>query len=165
MAKLLLPSQKIAPCLWFDNNAEEAVNFYCSVFRNAKIITETRYGNAGPGPRGSVMAIGFTLEGQEFMALNGGLVYTFTPAVSFFVTCDSQAEIDHFWEKLSECGEKSVCGWLKDKYGLSWQVAPTILLEMLQDRDPVKANRVMKAMLEMTKIDIAALERAYKGKE
>jgi predicted 3-demethylubiquinone-9 3-methyltransferase (glyoxalase superfamily) len=157
------PQQKIAPCLWFNDNAEEAMNFYFSIFKNSKVISVSRFGDAGPGPKGSVMAAQFQLEGQDFMALNGGPVFTFSPAISFFVNCGTQAEVDRFWEKLSKGGEKQPCGWLKDKYGVSWQIIPTILTEMLRDKDPVKADRVMKAMLKMGKIDIAELKKAYKG--
>lgn len=157
--------QKIAPFLWFDNNAEEAMNFYISVFKNSKVVTVMRYGDAGPGPKGSVMSVAFQLEGQDFMALNGGPVFTFSQAISFFVNCGTQAEVDRLWEKLSDGGEKQPCGWLKDRYGVSWQIIPTVLGEMLQDKDPVKTDRVMKAMLAMGKIEIAGLERAYKGPE
>jgi predicted 3-demethylubiquinone-9 3-methyltransferase (glyoxalase superfamily) len=156
--------QKITPFLWFDDNAEEAVNFYISVFRNSKIISSSRYGEEGPGPAGTLMTATFQLEGQEFMALNGGPEYKFTEAISFFVNCETQAEVDRLWEKLSEGGEKSQCGWLKDKFGVSWQIVPTALGQMLQDPDPQKSQRVMQAMLQMTKIDIATLRRAYEQK-
>ena len=155
--------QKITPFLWFDNNAEEAMNFYISVFKDSKILSVTRYGEAGPGPKGSVMTGKFQLAGQEFMALNGGPHFKFTEAISFVVNCESQEEVDEFWEKLVEGGEESQCGWLKDKYGLSWQIVPTILVEMLQDKDPEKSQRVMKAMLQMIKIDIKTLKQAYSG--
>ena len=155
--------QKITPFLWFDNNAEEAMNFYISVFKDSKILSVTRYGEAGPGPKGSVMTGKFQLGGQEFMALNGGPHFKFTEAISFVVNCESQEEVDEFWEKLVEGGEESQCGWLKDKYGLSWQIVPTILVEMLQDKDPEKSQRVMKAMLQMIKIDIKTLKQAYSG--
>jgi predicted 3-demethylubiquinone-9 3-methyltransferase (glyoxalase superfamily) len=155
--------QKITPFLWFDNNAEEAMNFYISVFKDSKILSVTRYGEAGPGPKGSVMTGKFQLEGQEFMALNGGPHFKFTEAISFVVNCETQEEVDEFWEKLVEGGEESQCGWLKDKYGLSWQIVPTILVEMLQDKDPEKSQRVMKAMLQMIKIDIKTLKQAYEG--
>jgi predicted 3-demethylubiquinone-9 3-methyltransferase (glyoxalase superfamily) len=154
--------QKITPFLWFDGKAEEAVNFYLSAFKDAKILEILRYREAGPGPEGSVMTIKFSLHGQEFVALNAGPEFTFTPAISFFVDCQSQEEVDELWEKLSaEGGETNSCGWLKDRYGVSWQIVPTILLEFLGDKDPEKANRVMKAMLEMHKLNIAGLTRAY----
>ena len=153
--------QKIVPFLWFDGKAEEAMNFYVSVFENSKPGKITRYGDAGPGPTGQVMSATFTLDGQEFYALNGGPQFTFTPAISFFVNCETQQELDELWEKLSEGGQKSRCGWLQDKYGLSWQVIPTVLGEMLGDPDPAKSQRVMQAMLQMDKIDIAGLRRAY----
>ena len=156
--------QKITPFLWFDNNAEEAVNFYVSIFKNSKVVSIARYGDAGPGPKGAVMTAKFQLNGQEFVALNGGPHFKFTEAVSFVVNCETQREVDEFWEKLSEGGEESRCGWLKDKYGLSWQLVPTILVELLQDKDPEKAKRVMEAMLQMNKIDIKKLEQAYEQK-
>jgi len=156
--------QKITPFLWFDNNAEEAVNFYVSIFKNSKVVSIARYGDAGPGPKGAVMTAKFQLNGQEFVALNGGPHFKFTEAVSFVVNCETQREVDEFWEKLSEGGEESRCGWLKDKYGLSWQIVPTILVELLQDKDPEKAKRVMEAMLQMNKIDIKKLEQAYEQK-
>jgi predicted 3-demethylubiquinone-9 3-methyltransferase (glyoxalase superfamily) len=155
--------QKITPFLWFDDNAEEAMNFYVSIFRNSRIVSVTRYGEAGPGAKGSVMTGKFQLEGQEFVALNGGPHFKFTEAVSFVVNCETQEEVDEFWEKLVEGGEESQCGWLKDKYGLSWQIVPTILIEMLQDKDPEKSQRVMKAMLQMVKLDIRTLKQAYEG--
>ena len=153
--------QKITPFLWFDNNAEEAMNFYLSIFKNSKIVSMTRYGEAGPGPKGTVMAATFQLDGQEFVALNGGPQFTFSPAISFFVSCETQQEIDELWEKLSAGGEKNRCGWLRDKYGLSWQIVPPVLIELLNDRDPEKSQRVMKAMLQMDKIDIGTLKQAY----
>jgi predicted 3-demethylubiquinone-9 3-methyltransferase (glyoxalase superfamily) len=153
--------QKITPFLWFDGKAEEAMNFYISIFKNSKIVSVTRYGETGPGPKGTVMTAKFELNGQEFVALNGGPQFTFTEAISFVVNCETQQEVDELWEKLSEGGEKSRCGWLKDKYGLSWQVVPTVLVEMLQDKDAKKSNRVMQAMLQMDKIDIETLRRAY----
>ncbi|HYV04110.1 MAG TPA: VOC family protein [Blastocatellia bacterium] len=156
--------QKITPFLWFDNNAEQAVKFYLSIFKDSKILSVTRYGEAGPGPAGTVLTISFQLEGQEFVALNGGPQFPFTEAISLSVNADTQEEVDEFWEKLSEGGEKSRCGWLKDKFGLSWQVNPSILGEMLQDSDPEKAKRVMLAMLQMDKIDIAKIKQAYDGK-
>ena len=157
--------QKITPFLWFDNNAEEAANFYVSIFNNSKIVSVARYGDAGPGPKGTVMTVAFQLEGQEFVALNGGPLFKFNESISFVVNCETQEEVDEFWKKLSEGGERSRCGWLKDKYGLSWQVVPTILGEMLQDKDPKKSQRVMQAMLQMDKMDIAALKQAYEKAE
>jgi predicted 3-demethylubiquinone-9 3-methyltransferase (glyoxalase superfamily) len=153
--------QKITPFLWFDNQAEEAANFYVSVFKNSKIGTVSRYGEAGPGPKGSVMLVTFQLEGEEFIALNGGPVFKFTEAISLSVNCQTQEEVDELWEKLSAGGEKGKCGWLKDKYGLSWQINPTVLGEMLNDKDPGKSTRVMQAMLQMDKIDIGKLKQAY----
>ena len=153
--------QKITPFLWFDDKAEEAMNFYISIFRNSKIVSVTRYGEAGPGPKGRVMTATFQLDGQEFIALNGGSQFKFTEAISFVVNCETQEEVDEFWEKLSERGEKSRCGWLKDIYGVSWQVVPSALGEMLQDKDPEKSKRVIKAMLQMDKIDIKTLKQAY----
>ena len=152
--------QKITPFLWFDNNAEEAMNFYLSIFKNSKIGSVTRYGDAGPGPKGTVMSATFQLNGQDFIALNGGPHFTFSPAISFFVNCETQQEVDELWEKLSAGGERQQCGWLKDKYGLSWQIIPSALGEMLQDKDTAKAQRVMKAMLKMNKIEIKALQHA-----
>ncbi len=153
--------QKITPFLWFNDKAEEAMNFYVSIFKNSKVGTVTRYGDAGPGPKGSVMSATFQLAGQDFYALNGGPQFTFTPAISFFVNCETQQEVDELWDKLSEGGRKDRCGWLQDKYGLSWQIIPTTLSAMLRDKDPAKANRVMQAMLQMSKIDIARLRQAY----
>ncbi len=153
--------RRITPFLWFDGNAEEAAHFYTSVFENSKIVSITRYGEGGPGPKGSVMTVGFQLEGQDFIALNGGPHFKFTEAISFSVNCATQEEVDNFWNKLSEGGEEGPCGWLKDRYGLSWQINPTVLGEMLDDPDPAKAQRVMKAMLQMKKIDIKSLRRAY----
>jgi predicted 3-demethylubiquinone-9 3-methyltransferase (glyoxalase superfamily) len=155
--------QKITPFLWFDDKAEEAMNFYVSVFKNSKIGTVTRYGEGGPGPKGTVMSASFQLDGQDFFALNGGPLFKFTEAISFFVNCETQQEVDELWEKLSAGGEKSRCGWLKDKYGLSWQIIPSTLGEMLGDKDPAKARRVMEAMLQMQKIDIGRLKQAYGG--
>ncbi len=155
--------QKITPFLWFDNQAEEAMNFYVSIFKNSKVGTVSRYGDAGPGPKGSVMVANFQLNGQEFMALNGGPQYKFTEAISFFVNCETQEEVDELWEKLSAGGQEIQCGWLKDKYGLCWQIVPTILLQMLSDKDPQKSQRVMKAMMQMIKIDIKDLQKAYDG--
>ena len=154
--------QKITPFLWFDDNAEEALNFYTSIFKNSKIVNVTRYGEAGPGPAGSVMTATFQLDGQEFAAINGGPSFKFTEAISFFVRCETQEEIDYFWEKLiAGGGEPSQCGWLKDKYGLSWQIVPPVLIEMLQDQDTVRSQRVMTAMLQMGKLDIKTLKQAY----
>jgi predicted 3-demethylubiquinone-9 3-methyltransferase (glyoxalase superfamily) len=153
--------QKITPFLWFDGKAEEAMRFYVSIFKNSKIGAVTRYGDAGPGPKGTVMVATFQLEGQEFIALNGGPQFTFSPAISFVVNCETQEEVDAFWEKLAEGGEKLQCGWLRDKYGLSWQIVPTVLGEMMQDKDVEKSQRVMKAMLQMTKLDIKRLKQAY----
>jgi predicted 3-demethylubiquinone-9 3-methyltransferase (glyoxalase superfamily) len=155
--------QKITPFLWFDGKAEEAMNCYVSIFKNSKVGRVTRYGDGGPGPKGSVMSASFQLEGQEFLALNGGPQFNFTPAISFFVNCETQQEVDELWHKLSEGGTKERCGWLKDKYGLSWQIIPSALSKLLGDPDPVKAKRVMMAMLQMDKIDIAGLQRAYNG--
>ncbi len=152
---------RISPFLWFDTQAEEAARFYVSIFKNSKIVKIARYGEAGPGPKGSVMTVVFELEGQEFIALNGGPQFKFTEAISFSVNCETQKEVDQFWEKLSQGGEEGPCGWLKDRYGLSWQINPVILGEMLSDPDPRKSRRVMQAMLKMKKIDIAALKKAY----
>jgi predicted 3-demethylubiquinone-9 3-methyltransferase (glyoxalase superfamily) len=153
--------QKITPFLWFNGDAEEAAQFYTSVFKNSRVIRMTRYGDGGPGPKGTVMSVIFELEGQEFYALNGGPMFTFSPAISFFVNCETQVEVDALWAKLSEGGEKQQCGWLRDKYGVTWQIIPSLLGKMLGDRDPRKAKAVMEAMLQMHKIDIAALEKAY----
>ncbi len=154
-------TRKVTPFLWFDDNAEEATNFYVSVFKNSEVLSIDRYGDAGPGAAGTVMITSFRLDGQEFMALNGGPHFKFTEAVSFLIDCGSQDEVDELWEKLADGGETSQCGWLKDKFGLSWQVVPSVLGEMLQDEDRERANRVMQAMLQMTKIDIAKLQHAY----
>jgi predicted 3-demethylubiquinone-9 3-methyltransferase (glyoxalase superfamily) len=153
--------QKITPFLWFDDQAEEAARFYTSVFKNAKLGNVSRYGDTGPGPKGRVMVAQFQLEGQDFLALNGGPQFKFTEAVSFVVNCETQDEVDYFWEKLSEGGRTSQCGWLKDKFGLSWQIVPTAMGRLLGGKDPAKSQRAMQAMLQMTKIDIAALQRAY----
>jgi predicted 3-demethylubiquinone-9 3-methyltransferase (glyoxalase superfamily) len=153
--------QKITPFLWFDNQAKEAMNFYVSIFKNSKRERISRYGEAGPGPKGTVMVASFQLEGQKFIALNGGPHFKFTEAVSFLVNCETQDEVDGFWEKLSEGGSQGQCGWLKDKFGLSWQIVPTILGELMSDPDPEKSKRVMTAMLQMKKLDINALKRAY----
>jgi predicted 3-demethylubiquinone-9 3-methyltransferase (glyoxalase superfamily) len=153
--------QKITPFLWFDGKAEEAMNLYVSLFKNSKIVSVTRYGEAGPGPKGTVMSATFELDGQQFYALNGGPQFTFSQAISFFVNCETQREVDELWEKLSAGGEKQRCGWLKDKYGLSWQIIPTVLGELLQDKDPEKSQKTMKAMMQMDKIDIQALKDAH----
>lgn len=155
--------QKITPFLWFEDQAEEAANFYTAIFKNSKLGSVTRYGEAGPGPEGSAMTVSFELEGLQFTALNGGPEFNFTEAVSFLVDCKSQDEVDYLWEKLTEGGEEGPCGWLKDKFGLSWQIIPTALTEMLNDPDPEKARRVTEAMLQMKKIDIPTLEQAYAG--
>ena len=153
--------QRITPFLWFDANAEEAVAFYSSIFKDSKVLETARYGDAGPGPKGSVMTIRFLLNGQEFIAINGGPHFKFTEAISFVVNCETQQEVDDYWAKLSAGGKEVQCGWLKDKYGLSWQIVPTILGRLVADKDPVKSNRVMQAMLKMIKIDIEGLKRAY----
>ena len=153
--------QKITPFLWFDGNAEEAMNLYVSVFKNSKVVSVTRYGEAGPGPKGTVMSATFELEGQLFYALNGGPQYKFTPAISLFVSCETQQEVDQLWDKLSANGHKDRCGWLQDKYGLSWQIIPSVLGKMLADKNPRKSQSVMKAMLQMDKIDFAKLKQAY----
>ncbi len=157
-------TQKITPFLWFDDKAEEAAKFYCSIFKNSKVGDITRYDEEGAKvsgrAKGSVMTVAFQLEGQQFVALNGGPLFKFTEAVSFVVNCETQEEVDYFWSKLSAGGEESRCGWLKDKFGLSWQVVPTVLMELLQDKDAAKSQRVMKAMLQMDKIDIATLKQA-----
>jgi predicted 3-demethylubiquinone-9 3-methyltransferase (glyoxalase superfamily) len=154
-------AQKITPFLWFDSQAEEAANFYVSIFENSEILSANRYGEAGPGTAGTVMTVSFRLDGQEFTALNGGPEFSFTEAVSFVIDCDSQAEVDRLWDALTEGGEPGPCGWLKDKFGLSWQVVPRVLMEMMEDPDPARANRVMQAMLQMGKIEIAKLQEAY----
>jgi predicted 3-demethylubiquinone-9 3-methyltransferase (glyoxalase superfamily) len=162
------PGQRISVCLWFDDQAEEAANFYVSVFKNAKIGDIARYSEEGAKaagrPTGSVMTVAFQLDGQEFVALNGGPVFKFTEAVSLVVNCETQEEVDSFWKKLSAGGQEVQCGWLKDRFGVSWQIVPTLLPEMLRDKDPDKARRVMAAMLQMKKIDIAALKQAYEGR-
>jgi predicted 3-demethylubiquinone-9 3-methyltransferase (glyoxalase superfamily) len=151
--------QKITPFLWFDSQAEEAAKFYVSIFKNSRIREVTRYGESGPGPKGSVMTVAFELDGQEFIGLNGGPVFKFTEAVSFVVNCETQQELDEFWEKLSAGGQEVQCGWLKDKYGMSWQIVPAILGQLMQD--PKRSEKVMKALLQMKKLDITALKRAY----
>lgn len=153
--------KKIRPFLWFDDKAEEAAKFYTSIFKNSKILNVSRYGSEGPGSEGSVMSVTFELEGQEIMALNGGPHFQLTPAFSFFVDCKTQAEVDDLWERLSEGGKKSQCGWLSDRFGLSWQIIPTALGELMGDDDEKKSSAVMKAMLEMDKIDINGLQKAY----
>jgi predicted 3-demethylubiquinone-9 3-methyltransferase (glyoxalase superfamily) len=155
--------QKIVTSLWFDTEAEEAANFYCSKFKDSKILNVAHYGSAGPRPEGMVMAVDFQLAGQTFNAINGGPDFTFTEAISLLVNCESQDEVDQFWDALVDGGEPGPCGWLKDRYGLSWQIVPTVLNEMLSDPDPEKAQRTMKAMLQMGKIDVAELQRAYAG--
>jgi predicted 3-demethylubiquinone-9 3-methyltransferase (glyoxalase superfamily) len=163
--------QKITPFLWFDNQAEEAVSFYISIFRNSGIVSIARYGEEGAEasgrPTGTVMTIAFRLDGQEFVALNGGPIFKFTEAISFVVNCESQDEVDRYWEKLSAGGDPKAqqCGWLKDKYGLSWQIVPTVLITLLNDPDPERSRRVMKAMLQMKKIDIATLKKAADGQD
>ncbi|HKW47937.1 MAG TPA: VOC family protein [Gemmatimonadaceae bacterium] len=151
---------KITPFLWFNDNAEEAMHFYVSVFKNSKAGTVTRYGDAGPGPKGQAMSVTFELEGQSFMALNGGPHFSFTPAVSLHVSCETQEEVDELWDKLSAGGSKDRCGWLKDRFGLSWQIIPTVLGRLLADKDVGKSQRVMQAMLKMDRIEIAALQEA-----
>lgn len=155
--------QKITPFLWFDNQAEEAINFYTSIFKNSRVKDVTRFGEGGPAPAGSLMTASFELEGQEFIALNGGPMFKFTEAISFLVRCDTQEEIDRLWEQLTAGGEEQPCGWLKDKFGLSWQIVPTVLNELLSDPDPAKAQRVGEAMMQMKKFDIQALYRARQG--
>ena len=156
--------QKITPFLWFDGNAEEAANFYISIFKNSKMGKISRYGDAGPGPKGSAMSVTFQIEGQEFFALNGGPQFKFTPAISFFVNCETQQEVDDLWEKLSAGGRTDRCGWLQDKFGLSWQIIPKVLGELLGHKDPQIAKRAMQAMLQMTKIDIEKLQQAAEAK-
>jgi predicted 3-demethylubiquinone-9 3-methyltransferase (glyoxalase superfamily) len=160
-------TQKITPFLWFDSQAEEAAKFYTSIFKNSKVSTTSRYDEEGARasgrPKGSVMTVAFQLEGQDFVALNGGPEFKFTEAVSLVVNCENQNEVDYYWDKLTAGGQEVQCGWLKDKFGLSWQVTPVALIEMLHDRDPQKAKRVMSAMLKMKKIDVAELQRAYEG--
>jgi len=160
--------QKIVPHLWFNDTAEEAVKFYTSLFKKSKVLNVTRYGQAGAKvsgrAKGTVMTITFELEGQQFIALNGGPYFTFSPAISFLVNCEKQKEVDDLWERLSEGGAREQCGWIKDKYGVSWQIVPSVLGEMLQDKDPERIERVMKALLQMNRIDIAALREAYESK-
>ncbi len=152
--------QKITTFLWFNDHAEEAANFYVSLFKNSKMVQVSRYGDAGPGPKGQVMVVRFQLEGQEFLALNGGPHFQFTPAISLMVNCENQAEVDDLWEKLSAGGRTDHCGWVVDKYGLSWQITPIVLMQLQSDPDPAKSARVMKAMLQMDKLDIARLQQA-----
>lgn len=156
--------QRITPCLWFDGQAEEAANFYTSIFKNSRVLNISRYGEAGPMPAGTVLTVDFELEGHEFTALNGGPEFKFTEAISFQVSCRDQDEVDELWDRLSEGGEPGPCGWLKDRYGVSWQIIPTALPELLNDPDPEKSNRVMKAMLGMGKIEIQGLRDAYEGR-
>jgi len=153
--------QKIVPFLWFDGKAEQAMNFYVSIFKNSKVLRVTRWGDGGPGPKGEVMSAQFELEGQEFYALNGGPQYRFTPAISLFVNCETQEEVDTLWHKLLEGGQPQRCGWLQDKFGLSWQIIPTALGRMLGDKNPKKAGNVMNAMLQMDRIHIEKLQQAY----
>jgi len=164
MAIIKTNQPKITPCLWFDTNAEEAVKFYTSVFKKSKKLVVTRYTEGGPMPKGTVLTVLFQIEGQEFLALNGGPHFKFTEAVSFIVNCKTQKEIDYFWETLSKGGEKSQCGWLKDKFGLSWQVAPDNMDEMLSSKDEEKVNRVFQAVMKMKKIDLEKIKKAYSGK-
>jgi predicted 3-demethylubiquinone-9 3-methyltransferase (glyoxalase superfamily) len=156
--------QKITPFLWFDGNAEEAVDFYVSIFKKAKKGAVSRYGEAGPGPKDSVMTVEFQIEGQDFIVLNGNPEFKFNESISFVVNCQTQKEVDYYWEKLSKGGKKVACGWLKDKFGVSWQVTPTILMDLIKDKDPAKCDRVMKAMMKMVKIDIEKIKKAAKGK-
>jgi predicted 3-demethylubiquinone-9 3-methyltransferase (glyoxalase superfamily) len=152
--------QKITPCLWFDTEAEEAANFYVSIVKNSRVLGVSHYGEAGPRPAGMVLTVNFELDGQEFVALNGGPEFTFDEAISFQISCDDQDEVDYYWSRLTEAGEEGPCGWLKDRFGLSWQIVPNRLMELLEDPDPGKSQRAMEAMLGMKKIDIAAVERA-----
>lgn len=155
--------QKIAPCLWFNGQAEQAANHYVSIFKNSSIGDISRYGPEGPGPEGSVLVVTFQLDGVDFMALNAGPEFTFSPAISFYVNCETQAEVDELWNKLTAGGEEQPCGWLVDKFGVSWQIVPTVLGKLMSDPDPEKAGRVTKALLQMRKIDIKMLEEAYAG--
>jgi predicted 3-demethylubiquinone-9 3-methyltransferase (glyoxalase superfamily) len=158
-----MAKQKITTFLWFDDNAEEAMNHYVSIFKNSKVLSVMRNGKAGPGPEGTVLVGSFQIEGQEFTALNGGPQFKFTEAISLVVHCDSQKEVDDLWARLSNGGAPGQCGWLKDKFGLSWQIVPRVMIELLQDKDPAKSQRVMQAMMQMTKIDIAGLQRAHRA--
>jgi len=156
--------QKITPFLWFDGQAEEAMNHYVSIFKNSKVLSVARYGDAGPGPKGSVMTCSFQLEGQDFLALNGGPQFKFNEAISLLVNCETQGEVDELWDKLlSGGGQPLDCGWLKDKFGLCWQIVPGAFMRMMQDKDPQKSRRVMEAMMTMKKLDLARLKRAYDG--
>jgi predicted 3-demethylubiquinone-9 3-methyltransferase (glyoxalase superfamily) len=157
-----LIKQKISPFLWFDHQAEQAAEFYVSIFPNSAVGEIARYTGAGPGPKGSVMTVVFQLDGQQFTALNGGPIFKFTEAISLVVNCETQEEVDMYWERLSEGGQEVECGWVKDKFGLSWQIVPVILIEMVQDKDSARVERVMKAMFQMKKLDIAGLEKAYR---
>jgi predicted 3-demethylubiquinone-9 3-methyltransferase (glyoxalase superfamily) len=156
-------TQRITPCLWFDGQAEEAARFYVSIFRNSRITAMSRYGDTGPGPKGSVMTSGFELDGQAFTGLNGGPMFKFTEAISMVVNCETQAEVDHYWDRLSDGGQPGQCGWLKDRFGVSWQVVPSNLAQMLTDPDRAKSKRTLDAMLKMRKLDIATLEKAHAG--
>lgn len=158
-----MKTKELTTCLWFDGQAEEAANHYISIFEDSKLGKIAHYGDAGPGPAGSVLTVEFELNGQKFVGLNGGPEFTFNEAISFQVSCDDQEEVDYYWSKLSEGGEEGPCGWLKDKYGVSWQIVPAVLPDLIGDSDPEKANRAMEAMLSMGKLDIAALERAHAG--
>jgi predicted 3-demethylubiquinone-9 3-methyltransferase (glyoxalase superfamily) len=155
---------KINPFLWFDGNAEEAANYYVSIFKNSKISNIERYGDAGPGPKGSVMIVNFELDGQPFIALNGGPEFKFTPAISFLVNCEDQAEVDRLWSQLTDGGKEVQCGWLQDRFGVSWQIVPKVFFELMKDKDPAKSQRVFKAMMKMVKMDIETLKRAYDSK-
>lgn len=156
-------THKITPCLWFDDQAEDAANFYVSIFKNSRITAMSRYGDAGPGPKGGVMTVAFELDGQSFTGLNGGPIFKFNEAISMIVNCETQSEVDHYWEKLSAGGHTQQCGWLKDKFCLSWQIVPAALAKLIGDKDPVKSQQVMRAMLQMTKIDIARLREVHGG--
>ena len=156
--------QKITPFLWFDNQAEEAMNFYVAIFKNSKVLSINRYGDGAPAPKGTVMTANFELDGQIFTALNGGPMFKFSPAISFVVHCETQEEVDEYWEKLSAGGKENQCAWLDDKFGVSWQIVPNALIELLNDPDPVKSGRVMQAMLQMKKIDVEKLKQAYEGR-
>jgi predicted 3-demethylubiquinone-9 3-methyltransferase (glyoxalase superfamily) len=156
--------QKITPCLWFDTQAEEAARFYASIFKRSRIGAISRYGEGMPKPKGTVLTVSFTLEGQSFLALNGGPQYPFTPAISMSVDCKTQKEVDTLWEKLSAGGQPGPCGWLTDRFGVSWQIVPSVLVKLMTDKDPVKARRVTDALMKMGKLDIAALQRAHRGK-